>query len=430
MRPIALLLGLAATLASAQQPAAADSSQDSLPPPPLTASPSSPDEPEWATPSSFASPAASGTEQPQAPTPTEHPAARPAVEPASRLAEPASSLAEPASRLPGPAANQAEPASRLTEPTPLPASPAAEPAREPRPASAPSRALRPPKRSLRYSRLSADSGGPTLVLSEAMGGMVLGTMLGDSYDDPSGRSDNAYMGAMLGALTLGTASTLYQYFIPVKRNESLLAAGAATLGFTAGVSAANGWDLDSRRRALLALTTSQLGVASVLLLTAGGEDVSDGDAGLVGMTSFYALITTGLVEFIGARQSGDSFRFTPLLIAPAAGMLLGGLLAIPLEIEPASLRDVTLFPMGMGLAALLIGSRLDVSDVTVAKTVLGTVAGTFAITVLLSALAPEGPTQRDLRAGSSLQAVPVPVVVPAGRGNEAVAAGAGLFMRF
>ncbi|MFP2933225.1 hypothetical protein ACLESO_50385, partial [Pyxidicoccus sp. 3LG] len=284
---------------------------------------------------------------------------------------------------------------------------------------------------LRYSRLSAAAGGPTLVLSEAVGGMVLGAMLGSSYDDPNGRSDNAYTGAMLGALTLGTASTLYQYFVPVRRNEALLAAGAATLGFTAGVSAANGWDLDSRRRALLALTTSQVGVASVLLLTAGGEDVSSGDTGLVGMTTLYAFLTTGLVEYIGARQTGEDYRFTPLLIAPAAGMLLGGLLAIPLELSPSSLRDATVFPVGMGLAALLVGSRLDVSDATVAKTVLGTMAGTFAITVLLNALAPEGPTQQDrLRADGGFQPVPVPVVVPAGRGNNAVAAGPGLFMRF
>ncbi|WP_164001630.1 hypothetical protein [Pyxidicoccus caerfyrddinensis] len=396
MRPIALLLGLAATLASAQQPAAADSPQDSLPPPPLTASPTSPDEPEWATPPTFTPPAATGTDQQEVPTPTAHPA-------------------EEAAREPRPPAPVAEPAQAPSRP----------------PASAPLRALEPPpKRSVRYSRLSAESGGPTLVLSEALGGMVLGAMLGDSYDTPGGRSDNAYMGAMVGALTLGTASTLYQYFIPVKRNESLLAAGAATLGFTAGVSAANGWDLDSRQRALLALGTSQVGVASVLLLTAGGKDVSDGDTGLVGMTSFYALITTGLVEYIGSRQSGDSFRYTPLLIAPAAGMLMGGLLAIPLEIEPSSIRDVTLFPMGMGLTALLVGSRLDVSNVTVAKTVLGTVAGTFAITVLLSALAPDGPTQRERRADGSFQPVPVPVVVPAGRGNDAVAAGPGLFMRF
>jgi hypothetical protein len=396
MRPIALLLGLAATLASAQQPAAADSPQESLPPPPLTASPTSPDEPEWATPPTFTPPAATGTDPQEVPTPTAHPA-------------------EEAAREPRPTAPVAEPAQAPSRP----------------PASAPLRALEPPpKRSVRYSRLSAESGGPTLVLSEALGGMVLGAMLGDSYDTPGGRSDNAYMGAMVGALTLGTASTLYQYFIPVKRNESLLAAGAATLGFTAGVSAANGWDLDSRQRALLALGTSQVGVASVLLLTAGGKDVSDGDTGLVGMTSFYALITTGLVEYIGSRQSGDSFRYTPLLIAPAAGMLMGGLLAIPLEIEPSSIRDVTLFPMGMGLTALLVGSRLDVSNVTVAKTVLGTVAGTFAITVLLSALAPDGPTQRERRADGSFQPVPVPVVVPAGRGNDAVAAGPGLFMRF
>lgn len=378
MRLTALLLGLAATLASAQQPVADSSPQDPLPPPPLMESSGSPDEPEWATPPSLTAPGPSETRQEEVPTP----------------------MAPPVRA-------------------------------EPRPPPAPPRKQAPvPGRPLRYSRLSADSGGPTLVLSEVVGGMVLGAMLGDSFDDPNGRSDNAYAGAMLGALTLGTASTLYQYFVPVKRNESLLAAGAATLGFTAGVSASNAWDLNSRQRALLALTSSQVGVASVLLLTAGGEDVSAGDTGLVGMTTFYALVTTGLVEYIGARQSGDSFRYTPLLIAPAAGMMLGGLLAIPLEIPPSSIRDATLFPAGMGLAALLIGSRLDVSDETVAKTVLGTVAGTFAITVLLSALAPEGPTQRDPRADSAFEPVPVPIVVPAGRRNDGLAAGPGLFMRF
>ncbi|MBZ4422296.1 hypothetical protein [Myxococcus sp. RHSTA-1-4] len=392
MRPIALLLGLAATLASAQQPVAVSSPQDPLPPPPLTSSPSSPDEPEWATPPSLTSPATSEPEPQEAPPPTARP-----TEPESR---------------------------EILAPTVRPSEP------EPRQTPAPRKLEPAPKRPLRYSRLSADSGGPTLVLTEAVGGMVLGAMLGSTYDDENGRSDNAYAGAMLGALTLGTASTLYQYFVPVKRNESLLAASASTLGFMAGVSAANGWDLDSRRRALLALTTSQVGVASVLFITAGGEDVSSGDTGLVGMTAFYAFVTTGLVEYIGSRQSGESFRYTPLLIAPAAGMIIGGLLAIPLEIPPSSVRDVTLFPVGMGLTALLVGSRLDVSDVTVAKTVLGTVAGTFAITVLLSALSPDEPTQRDARADSAFQPVPVPVVMPAGRGNDALAAGPGLFMRF
>lgn len=375
MRPIALLLGLATTLASAQQPVAASSQQDPLPPPPLMSSPQSSDEPEWATPPSLSPPA--------------------------------------------------EPEPRDTRPTPT-ARPAAP---EPEPAPPPSRKPA-PQRPLRYSRLSADSGGPTLVLTEAVGGMVLGAMLGSTYDDANGRSDNAYAGAMLGALTLGTASTLYQYFVPVKRNESLLAASASTLGFMAGVSAANAWDLDSRQRALLALTTSQVGVASVLLVTAGGEDISSGDAGLVGMTAFYAFITTGLVEYIGSRQSGERFRYTPLLVAPAAGMLVGGLLALPLEIPPSSIRDITLFPAGMGLVALLVGSRLDVSNVTVAKTVLGTVAGSFAITVLLSALSPDEPTQQDRQTARAFQPVPVPVVVPAGRGHNALAAGPGLFMRF
>jgi hypothetical protein len=288
------------------------------------------------------------------------------------------------------------------------------------------------KRALRYSRLSAGEGGSLVVLTEAMGGLVTGAMLGDSYDAEGGRADGAYAGAMLGALTLGAAGTLYQYFVPVRRNESLLAAGAATLGFTAGVSAANAWGMDSRQRALLSLVTSQVGVASVLLLTSGGEDVSAGDTALMGMMSFYALLSTGLIEYIGARQSGERFRYAPVLVAPAAGMLLGGLLAIPLEVSPASIRDITMFPLGMGALALLIGSRLDVSQATVAKTVAGTVGGTFALTVLLTVLSSDVPTQQDLRAeaGSGLQAVPVPVVVPAGRDNRSLAAGPGLFMRF
>jgi hypothetical protein len=401
MRSLILLLGLAATVAGAQQPETAASSQEALSPPPL---PSAPDEPEWATPPSFDTPPA--VEAAPAPTPPE---VAPAPDPTPREVAPAPSPRPAGSR-------RSPPPGAVRAPAPAyvgPAEPAA-------------------KRALRYSRLSAGEGGSLVVLTEAMGGLVTGAMLGDSYDAEGGRADGAYAGAMLGALTLGAAGTLYQYFVPVRRNESLLAAGAATLGFTAGVSAANAWGMDSRERALLSLVTSQVGVASVLLLTSGGGDVSSGDSALMGMMSFYALLSTGLLEYIGARQSGERFRYAPVLVAPAAGMLLGGLLAIPLEVSPASIRDITLFPLGMGGLALLIGSRLDVSQATVAKTVAGTVGGTFALTLLLTVLASDVPTQQDLRAdaGSGLQAVPVPVVVPAGRDNRSLAAGPGLFMRF
>lgn len=419
MRSLIPLLVLAATVASAQQPEAAPSSrEEALSPPPLTSTPSAPDEPEWATPPTFTAPAS-----PEPVPPVREAAPVPESRPAPSAPAPA----------PAPPVREAAPAP--SEPAPAPAPRLAGPERSPAPARPPAPAFIGPaepaaKRALRYSRLSAGEGGSLLVLTEAMGGMVTGAMLGSSYDGDGGRADGAYAGAMLGALTLGTAGTLYQYFVPVRRNESLLAAGAATLGFTAGVSAANAWDLTSRQRALLSLVSSQVGVASVLLLNSGGADVSSGDTALVGMMSFYAFLSTGLVEYIGARQSGGGFRFAPVLIAPAAGMLLGGLLAIPLEVPPASIRDITVFPLGMGALALLIGSRLDVSDATVAKTVAGTVGGTFALTVLLTVLSSDVPTQQDLRADGGLQAVPVPVVMPAGRDNGSLAAGPGVFMRF
>jgi hypothetical protein len=434
MRSLILLLGLAASVASAQQPEPAPSSREAaLTPPPLPSTPTAQDEPEWATPDAFSAPAP--TEAPPPPAALPEAAQAPAAHPAAtRLPARPESAPLPVAR--PEAAQTPVPTPREVEPAPTPA-----PARSQAPAPGAVRAPAPAcigpaepasKRALRYSRLSAGEGGSLVVLTEAMGGLVTGAMLGGSYDGEGGRADGAYAGAMLGALTLGAAGTLYQYFVPVRRNESLLAAGAATLGFTAGVSAANAWDMDSRQRALLSLVTSQVGVASVLLLTSGGEDVSSGDTALMGMMSFYALLSTSLVEYIGARQSGERFRYAPVLIAPAAGMLLGGLLAIPLEVSPSSIRDITVFPLGMGALALLVGSRLDVSQATVAKTVAGTVGGTFALTVLLTVLSSDVPTQQDLRAEarSGPQAVPVPVVMPAGRDNRSLAAGPGLFMRF
>jgi hypothetical protein len=282
---------------------------------------------------------------------------------------------------------------------------------------------------MRYSRYSAGAGGPTLAFTEGMVGVVTGAMLGSAFDIASdARNSDGYTGAILGGLTLGTAATLYQYFIPVGRRESLLAAGAATTGLMASLTIANSRDLSEKDSAALAFATTQAGIVAVLLATAGGGDVSGGDAGLVGATSLYGFVLTGLIEYIHAEETNQRYNFVPLLLAPAVGMAVGGLLAIPLELSSASAFELTTFPLGTGLVALLIGSRLA-DGVVVAKTVLGTVAGTFLVVALINGLS-GGVTEPPQRSASTFQAMPVPVVMTAGRGNDSIAAGPGLFLRF
>lgn len=317
-------------------------------------------------------------------------------------------------------------------PPPIVSAPAVEPAPPPaeRPPPRATGPAEPPRqRAQRYSRYSAGSGGPMLAFTEGMVGVVTGAMLGSAFDVASdARDSDAYTGAVLGGLTLGAAATLYQYFVPVGRRESLLAAGAATAGVLASLTLANSRDMSEQDRAALVFASTQAGIIGTLLATAGGGDVSAGDASLVGATSLYAFVLTGLVEYIHSRQSDQRYNFVPVLVAPAAGMVLGGLLAIPLELSSASAFELTTFPLGTGLLALLIGARLA-DDVVVAKTVLGTVAGTFLVVALINGLSGGlmGPSQAS---ASTFQAMPVPVVMTAGRGNDSLAAGPGLFLRF
>jgi hypothetical protein len=282
---------------------------------------------------------------------------------------------------------------------------------------------------LRYSRYSAGAGGSTLVITQGMAGIVTGAMLGSAFDVASdSRSSDGYTGAIVGGLSLGTLATLYQYFFPVGRREGILVAGAATAGLLAGLTMANSQDLSDKDRALLTFGSTQAAIVGTLLLTAGGDDVSSGDAGLIGSMSLYGFVVAGLVEYIHAKQTGQSYDYAPVLVAPAVGMALGGLLSIPLELSTGSAFDVTLYPLGAGLLALGLGSRLA-DGVVVAKTVLGTVAATFLIVTLAHAVTP--PTgESPQRSASTFEAVPVPVVMSAGRGNDSLAAGAGLFMRF
>ncbi len=379
MRSTALLLCLLTTVASAQQQTSApsDSEFNPYPAPPAPPLVSAPPEP-----------------APE-PTPTEVPPAH--VAPAT----------------PPPPAPTVAPA-----PSPAPAPLSTGPAESPR------------ERAKRYGRSSAGSGGSTLIVTEVLTGIVGGAMLGSAYDisDVEGVGTDAFTGAVTGALALGTLGAVYQYFVPVGRYEGMLVSGAATTGFIAGLTLSNTHDLNSRETALLTLATTQVGVAGVLLLTSGPGDVSAGDAALVGASSLYACVLTGLFEYILADQQHRKFQFSPVLLAPALGMALGGLLAMPLELESHHVVQIAGIPLSVGMATLWVGSRVTDGS-TAARTTVIAIGATLALTTLAYALS-EPPPAQELARASTVQAIPVPVVMSAGRQDEALAAGPGLLVRF
>ena len=389
MRAIAILLCLATFAANAQSGGYRAPPEDSLTPPPITSAPR--DEPAQPPP-----PAPAAPEEEFLPLPT----------------------------TPPPASAQPSPAPAFTPPPPPPAEPRR--VREPE-STGP---VEPPgNRARRYSRYSAGAGGSTLVLTAGLNGFVTGAMLGSAFNvSNDGSNSDGYTGAVIGGLTLGSAAILYQYFVPVGRREGLLVGGAATTALMSSLALANSGSMSSKDRALLTFTATNASIATVLLFTSGGEDVSSGDAGLVGATALYGFVITGLVEYIHARQTRQDFNFLPMLLAPTLGMAVGGLLALPLELSPRLVFELTTFPLLTGAAALLLGSRLA-DGVTTAKTVLVTMGGTFFLIGLINGLSAHAEESTQYSA-SSFQAVPMPVVMPAGRRNEGLAAGPGLFMRF
>jgi hypothetical protein len=285
---------------------------------------------------------------------------------------------------------------------------------------------------VRYSRFSAGPGGPLLAFTEVISGIVSGAMLGHSYDKDDlddDRENNAYTGAVVGGLLLGTASTLYQYYTPVERNEAFLVSGAATAGFIAGLAFGLDRDLSNRDTAWLTLGTTQLGVISVLAFTHGGGDVSTGDASVVGMVSLYALTLTALTQRIIDESGSGDMSYLPTAMAPALGLALGGLLATQVDMDPGRVVKLTLVPIGVGLSMLWLGSILA-DGTTVPLTALAGVVTSFALTYLLTS-DPGVPTEREgSRRLSSVQAMPVPVVMAVGHDKSSVAAGPGLFVSF
>lgn len=221
---------------------------------------------------------------------------------------------------------------------------------------------------------------------------------------------------------------LYQYYVPVERNESFLVAGAATTGFITGTTLVALTDAAPVPGALLMFGTMEAGIISVLALTHGGGDVSNGDAVLVGMSSLYALALTGLTQGLIHETSSREQNFYPTLMAPAVGMAVGGLLAMTLELDALRLTRLTLIPLGVSMTLLGLGAAFA-DGITVPLSSMAGLVTSFALTLLLTS-DPDVPTRQEGLRSADFQVMPVPMVMTAGRDNSSLAAGPGLFVRF
>jgi hypothetical protein len=346
--------------------------------------------------------------------------------------QPASPAVQTPPATPPPAA--AQPPTPITQqpPPPPPPPPAVQPAPPPPPppeAQGPAETAS--ERAKRYSRFSSGAGGMLLVFTELLSGAVTGGILGNTFESENG----AYVGSVIGGLALGTAAAVYQYYVPVERNESLLAAGGAALGFLAGFGYGSEQGLSGRDRAVATLLTTQAGIIGVLAATSLPGDVSEGDSSLVGMSALYAFVLTGLVQAtVLLSEPGDQDpNLSPTLVAPLLGMGLGGLLAVPFELSASRVFKLTVVPMGVGAVLLLAGTALA-DGPAVPLSAIGGIAATFVITALVTAEdpTPYPPTSPGLRSQSSetFRAIPVPVLMRTGRRGESLTAGPGLMMRF
>jgi hypothetical protein len=275
----------------------------------------------------------------------------------------------------------------------------------------------------RHSRFSAGPGGPLLVLTEVVSGMVIGGIVGGSYAAEGETNRGAYLGLLTGGVLLGGLASVYQYAIPVGQTTAAVATLGAAVGALAGggIWLASGGDTLSGLYWMLGLG-SQLGVILPLMAMLGHDDLSGGDAMVIGSATAYASTLTLLTMLLVYRFDG-TFPGAPLMLAPAVGMAAGGLLASLVDMDSRRVVKLTAIPLGVGLALWYLGTIAQ--DVTLqSATALAGIGISFALTWLFTAepLAPQAPT---VSLGGNL--MPTAVVLASGRDT---AIGPGVFGTF
>lgn len=274
----------------------------------------------------------------------------------------------------------------------------------------------------RHSRFSAGPGGTLLIFTETLTGLVTGGLVGASYVSGARSSaQGGYFGALSGGVLLGGISAMYQYYVPVGRVTSGLAALGSVVGALAGVGFGLGLRFDHPAPITWSvLVGSQLGVAATLAATYGMADISGEDLGLIGMSTLYATVLTLLgYALIGLAPDW------PLAMAPAAGMAIGGLLATQFDLETGRALRLTALPLGIGMVLFYLGATWAGDARLAAATTLVGIGIAFGLTLMFTT--EEAP---EVAMAEPTRIFATPVILAAGRRNEGIAVGPGVGLTF
>lgn len=283
----------------------------------------------------------------------------------------------------------------------------------------------------RFSRFSAGRGGPLFAFSQVVDGLVVGGLIGAGLSTPSTGPltvpAGAYLGALAGGVGLGAVGVLLQYFQPI----GLVAAGAAALGLGVGVLAGLGLasglssfvtGLPEVLPGLLALVGSQVGALVPLALLWSADDLDPSDLAMLGAG---ALDAFALAAFFNVALDRPLLP-SALLLAPAVGMAVGGLIAALTRVPLATVVRYGALPVGIGLALFYLGGVVFQAPQLAAIAALGGMALTVGITALVgSAQDPSTPTAPD-----AVTVVPSITILPASPRTEQLVLGPGFVGTF
>lgn len=288
----------------------------------------------------------------------------------------------------------------------------------------------------RFSRFSAGVGGPLLVTSQVIAGMVGGGLVGAGLGSPmsaSAQRQGAFFGVLIGGFTLGVIGEAIAYFHPL----GLASAGAVALATGVGGLAGAGIALAAKATGLgpiggALIGGSQVGMALALFLTWGLlPDLDPEDLSLMGMTSLYATVFALLISSAVAASAPPAW---PMLIAPAVGLGLGAAIAPFVSMRPGRILKLTGLPLGLALATFYVGGLVVLSGgngdgiTALAIASMGVIVATFTLTFILTMDDPSAPPVA--MKGQGLELSPTVTLMPSGLRNEAIAAGPAFVGRF
>lgn len=281
----------------------------------------------------------------------------------------------------------------------------------------------------RFSLLSAGRGGPLFAFSEVVDGLVVGGLIGaelaSSPSNPLALPGGACLGALAGGIGLGGLGVLLQYLQPI----GLVAAGASALGVTVGALAGLGvaallegfvMGLPGVLPGVLALVGSQVGAFVPFALLWSADDLDPAELALMTSTALYAFAITSLVNVALARP----FSAPALLVAPAIGMAVGGLVAALTQLSTGAVFRYTALPLGVALATFFLGGLLGAAPQVAAIASLGGMGLTLLITGLVT-FATTVPAKKD-----EVTVTPMITAIPAGPLGRDVVLGPGAVLRF